>query len=141
MCAMCKQNNHVLSISANYQLFMRNFLPGNYAKIVCAWRSNNNNFYREVLERLTKERPNIKNNWALHHNNVPCHTVILTTEFLASKNIVVAPQPSYSLNFSTCDFFLFPRLNIYFKECHSTSYYRIRLLARLLNTIEIRENF
>lgn len=41
-----------------------------------------------------------------NHNNASCHTVISTKEFLVCKNVVVAPQPSYSLNFSTRDFFL-----------------------------------
>ncbi|KAJ8937709.1 hypothetical protein NQ318_010174 [Aromia moschata] len=39
-------------------------------------------------------------NCMLHHDNVPCHTAISVTEFLASKNIPMAPQPD----------FLFPRL-------------------------------
>lgn len=82
----------------------------------------NQHFYREVLERLRKRvirvRPNIKNTWVLHHDNAPCHTAISINEFLASKNIPVAPQPPYSPDLSPCDFFLFPRLKIHLKGHH-----------------------
>lgn len=44
----------------------------------------------EVLERLRK----IRNNWALHHENMPCHIMVSANEFLACKNIPVTPQPS-----------------------------------------------
>lgn len=82
----------------------------------------NQHFYREVLEKLRKRvirvRPNIKNNWVLHHDNAPCHTAISINEFLASKNIPVAPQPPYSPDLSPCDFFLFPRLKNHLKGTH-----------------------
>ncbi|XP_066258179.1 histone-lysine N-methyltransferase SETMAR-like [Euwallacea similis] len=82
----------------------------------------NKHFYREVLERLRKRfirvRPNIKNNWALHHDNAPCHTAISINEFLARKNIHVAPQPPYSPDLSPCDFFLSPKLKNYLKGTH-----------------------
>ncbi|GFU76631.1 putative transposase [Trichonephila clavipes] len=35
--------------------------------------------------------------------------------FLASKNIPVAPQPPYSPDLSSCDFFLFPKLKNHLK--------------------------
>ena len=54
-------------------------------------------YYREVLERLRKRvvrvRPNIADNWMLHHDNAPCHTVISVIEFLAKKGIPVVLQP------------------------------------------------
>lgn len=82
----------------------------------------NQHFYREVLERLRKRvlrvRPNIKANWVLHHDNAPCHTAISVMEFLASKNIPVAPQPPYSPDLSPCDFFLFPRLKNHLRGTH-----------------------
>ena len=82
----------------------------------------NRHFYREVLERLRKRvirvRPNIKNKWVLHHDNAPCHTAISINEFLASKNIPVAPQPPYSPDLSPCDFFLFPKLKNHLKGNH-----------------------
>ncbi|KAG8240194.1 hypothetical protein J437_LFUL016691 [Ladona fulva] len=55
-------------------------------------------------------RSNIKINWVLHHNNVPCCRTISINEFLASKNIPVVLQP--------CDFFIFQRLKNHIKRCH-----------------------
>jgi len=82
----------------------------------------NQHFYRKVLERLRKRvmrmRPNIKNNWVLHHDNAPCHTAISVNQFLASKNIPVDPQPPYLPDLSPCDFFLFPRLKKHLKGRH-----------------------
>jgi len=58
----------------------------------------NQNFYREVLERLRKRvahvRPGIARTWMLHHDNAPCHTAVSINEFLAEKGIPVVPQPS-----------------------------------------------
>ncbi|CAK9827046.1 hypothetical protein ANTRET_LOCUS4785 [Anthophora retusa] len=45
-------------------------------------------------------RPNIKNNWVLHHDNAPCHMAISINVCLASKNIPLAPQPPYSPDLS-----------------------------------------
>lgn len=82
----------------------------------------NQHFYKEVLEKLRKRvirvRPNIKSTWVLHHDNAPCHTAISISQFLATKNIPVAPQPPYSPDLSPCDFFLFPRIKIHLKGRH-----------------------
>ena len=48
-------------------------------------------------------RPDIPNNWMLHHDNAQCHTALSVTEFWTSKSIPVVPQPP-------CDFFLFHKL-------------------------------
>ena len=68
-------------------------------------------YYREILERLRKRvvrvRPNVADNWMLHHDNTPCHTAISMIEFLAKKGIPVVPQPPYSPDLSPCDFFVF----------------------------------
>jgi len=65
--------------------------------------------YREILERLRKivvrVRPSIANNWMLHHDNAHCHMAISVIEFLAKKGIPVVPQPPYSPDLSSCDFF------------------------------------
>lgn len=43
----------------------------------------------DVFERLQKTgiwvRPNVKNTWALHHDNALCNTIISVNEILASK--------------------------------------------------------
>lgn len=68
----------------------------------------NENFYKEVLEKLRKRiirvRSNIKNTWVLHHDNVPCYTTTSINQFLTIKNIPMAPQPLYYL--CSCDFYL-----------------------------------
>jgi len=77
----------------------------------------NEQYYREVLERLIKRvlrvRPEIADTWMLHHDNAPS-----VNEFLAKKSISVVPQPPYSPDLSPCDFFLFPKLKFHLKGSH-----------------------
>jgi len=54
----------------------------------------------------------------LHHYNAPCHTAISVNEFLDKKGISVVPQPPYSPDLSSCDFFLFPKLKFHLKDRH-----------------------
>ena len=79
-------------------------------------------YYHEILERLRKRvvrvRPSIDDNWMLHHDNAPCHTAISVIEFLVKKCIPVVAQPPYSLDLSSCEFFLFPKLKFQLKERH-----------------------
>ena len=63
-------------------------------------------------------RPGIARTWMLHHDNAPCHTADSINEFLAEKCMPVFLQPLYSLDLSTCDFFLFPRLKNHLKGRH-----------------------
>jgi hypothetical protein len=49
-----------------------------------------------------------KNNWFLHHDNVPAHTS-LVWQFLTSKNIRVIPHPPYVPDLAPCNFSLFPQ--------------------------------
>ena len=63
-------------------------------------------------------RPSIADNWILHHDNAPCHTVISVIEFMSKKGIPVVPQPPHSPDLSPCDFFLFPKLKFHLKGRH-----------------------
>ncbi|GFY33477.1 putative transposase [Trichonephila clavipes] len=107
-------------------LLNQNFIDAHqgivHKEFVLQGQTVNQHFYQEFLERLRKRvmrvRPNIKNSWVLHHDNVPCHTAILVNRFLASKNIPVAPQPPYFPDLSHCDFFLFPKLKNHLKGHH-----------------------
>ena len=60
-----------------------------YKEFVSTGQTVNKQYYREVLERLRKRvhlvRPEIADNWMLHHDNAPCHTVISVKEVLAKK--------------------------------------------------------
>ena len=46
----------------------------------------------------------------LHHDNAPPHASLLIREFLTKQETIVVPQPSYSPDLATADFFLFPKL-------------------------------
>jgi len=71
----------------------------------------NQAFYRDLMERLRKRvqrvRPDIADDWVLHHDNAPAHTALSIREFLAKKNIPVLPHPPYSPDLAPCDFYLF----------------------------------
>ena len=73
----------------------------------------NQAFYRDLMERLRKRvqrvRPDIADDWVLHHDNAPAHTALSIREFLAKKNIPVLPHPPYSPDLAPCDFCLFPK--------------------------------
>jgi hypothetical protein len=57
-------------------------------------------FYKEVLLRLNKRvarcRPDMVNNWTLHHDNAPVHTAFLCTSLLTKMGVPVLPHPPYS---------------------------------------------
>ncbi|UYV77389.1 hypothetical protein LAZ67_15000823 [Cordylochernes scorpioides] len=79
-------------------------------------RTVNKEYYLQVMRNLREvirqKRPDWwKNkNWLLHHDNAPAHTSLLVREFLAKNNTLMMPQPPYSPNLTSCDFFLFPKL-------------------------------
>jgi hypothetical protein len=81
----------------------------------------NSDFYCDILRRL---RENVQqkrqefwcnHNWLLHHENMPTHTSLKTTEFVTNNNMVIIPHPPYSLGLATCDFALFPKLKMKLK--------------------------
>jgi len=51
----------------------------------------NQYYYKDILERLMRVRPNIATNWILHHDNAPVHAAFSVAQFLASKGITVMP--------------------------------------------------
>ncbi|KAG5338923.1 MOS1T transposase, partial [Acromyrmex heyeri] len=85
-------------------------------KIVLANRRITKEYYLQVMrnlrEAIRQKRPDLwKNkNWLLHHDNAPAHTSLLVREFLAKNNALMMPQPPYSPDLTSCDFFLFPKL-------------------------------
>jgi hypothetical protein len=54
-----------------------------------------------------KDRTWRNHNWFLHHNNVPAHTSLKTTEFVTNNNMVIIPHPPYLLGLAPCDFTVF----------------------------------
>jgi transposase len=68
-----------------------------------------------VLKRLRKfqeKRPQLwrKNSWFLYHDNAPAYASLLICNFLANTNTTVLPQPPYSPELASADFFLFLKL-------------------------------
>ena len=48
--------------------------------------------------------------WYIHQDNTPVYNSILFTDYLTKMSIKTVPQPPYSSDFSSCDFWLFPKL-------------------------------
>ncbi|CAD7013870.1 unnamed protein product [Ceratitis capitata] len=78
-------------------------------------RTVNKEYYLQVMrslrEAIRQKRPDLwKNeNWLLHHDNAPAHTSLLVRDFLAKNNTLMMPQPPYSPDLASCDFFLFSK--------------------------------
>lgn len=83
-------------------------------------------------------RPNIVTTWILHHDNAPSHTSAVR-EFLAQRNIPTLRHPSYSPDFTPCDFFLFPKIKTYLKYLkghHLSTVQKIQsAVTRALNSL------
>ena len=83
----------------------------------------NTEYYVEVMHRLRKairqKRTELWKNqsWILHDDNAPAHTSMLVREFLAKNKTVIMPQPPYSRDLVSADFFLFPKLRTPKKAC------------------------
>jgi len=60
----------------------------------------------------------IADDWMLHHDNAPAHTVLSIRKFLANKNIPALPHPPYSPDLAPYDFYLFPKLKSKLKGHH-----------------------
>jgi histone-lysine N-methyltransferase SETMAR len=75
----------------------------------------NSGFYCDVLRRLNgnmgRRRPERlrEQTWLFHHDNAPCHTSVLTQQFMTKQKIAVIPHPPYSPDLVPCDF-LFPNM-------------------------------
>ena len=80
----------------------------------------NQQYYREVLERLRKRvhrvRPETADTWMLHHSISPsyCH-LRERFFFFTKKGIPVVPQPPYSPDLSPCDFIPFRKHKFHLK--------------------------
>ena len=53
--------------------------------------------------------------WILLHDNVPAHTSMLVCEYLPKNKTIIMPQPPYSSDLATADFFRFPKLKTLIK--------------------------
>ena len=78
----------------------------------------------EALERIHEKvrwkRPTlfVNNSWILLHDNAPAHTALSVREFLATKQITVLEQPTYSPDLAPNYFFMFPKIKEILKGKH-----------------------
>jgi hypothetical protein len=75
----------------------------------------NSDFYCDVLRCLRKcatkktgtvAQPQLVPS-SRHHDNVPTHMSLKTTEFVNNNNMAIIPHPLYLLDLAPCDFTLF----------------------------------
>ena len=84
----------------------------------------NKEFYVEVLrkfrERFRRKKPALfrSGQWHFQQDNAPVHSSILVTDYLTKMGINTVPQPPYSRDLATCDFWLFPKLKKNLRGCH-----------------------
>jgi hypothetical protein len=98
-------------------------------------------FYCDVLRRL---RENVRRKWPelwhnhnwLHHDIMPAHTFLQTTEFVTNNNMVIIPYPPYLPDLGPCDFALFPKLKMKLKGRHETVSDIQRESQAVLNSIK-----
>ena len=76
----------------------------------------NKEYYVEVLRGLRKRfrrkrQAFFKSGlWHFHQDNATVHNSILVTDYLSKMGIKTVPQPLYSRDLASCDFWLFPQL-------------------------------
>ncbi|UYV70044.1 hypothetical protein LAZ67_7001587 [Cordylochernes scorpioides] len=63
---------------------------------------------RRLREAIRQKRPKMwrSKSWILHHDNAPAHTALKISKFLQDHSTSVFPQPTYSPDLASCDFFL-----------------------------------
>ena len=69
-------------------------------------------FLREFRKRFLGKRPALfkSGQWHFHQDNEPVNNSILVTDYLTKMGIKTVPQPPYSSDLASCDFWLFPKL-------------------------------
>jgi len=101
----------------------------------------NGKFYCEVLrlrENVRCKQPEIWKNgdWSLNRGNAPAHTSLIAREFLTKKNMTTVPHPAYTPDMASCDFYLFPTINLRLKGQRFVSTERIQAeLQQVKNTL------
>ena len=67
---------------------------------------------RDFRKKFRRKRPVLfkSGQWHFHQDNAPVHNSILVTDYLTKMGIKTVPQPPYSPDLASCDFWLFPKL-------------------------------
>ena len=81
----------------------------------------NKQCYLEVLtslrESVRRKRPGLwPDKWILHHDNAHAHDALRVREFLAKNSITKIDHPTYSPDLAPCDFWLFPKLKMPWRD-------------------------
>jgi len=82
----------------------------------------NSGFYCDVLRRLCenvrRRRPGLRREqtWLLHHDNAPSHTSVLTQRFPAKNKMAVILHSPYFPDLGPCDFILFTKIKLSWKD-------------------------
>ena len=68
--------------------------------------------FKEFRKRFLGKRPALfkSGQWHFHQDNASIHNSILVTDYLTNMSINTVPQPPYSSDLASCDFWLFPKL-------------------------------
>ena len=83
----------------------------------------NKEYYVEVLREFRKrflvKRPALfkSGQWHFHQDNAPVHNSILVTDYSSKMGIKTVPQPLYSPDLASCDFWLFSKLKEKLRGC------------------------
>ena len=74
---------------------------------------------REFRKRFRRKRQALfkSGQWHFHQDNVPVHNSTLVTDYLTKMGIKTVPQPPYSRDLASCDFWLFPKLKGKLRGC------------------------
>ena len=74
---------------------------------------------REFRKRFRRNRPALfkSGQWHFHQDNAPVHNSILVTDYLTKMGIKTVPDPPYSPDLASSDFWLFPQLKENLRGC------------------------
>ena len=92
---------------------------------VPAGQTVNKEYYVEVLrefrKRFRRKRPTLfkSGQWHFHQDNAPVHNSILVTDYLTKMGIKTVPNPPYSPDLASYDFWLFPKLKEKLRGCRN----------------------
>lgn len=112
-----------MSIKIKCESHVDNFLQywRNCFSWVCALRHH---CEHRILQRsvrtptkwyVMKTARKVKNRFALHHDNAPCHTSLMICQFLADNKITMCPHPTHLPDLPPCDFWLFQKIKLTMK--------------------------
>ena len=110
------QKSHAKFVRSNLIVLITVFFDYHGVLFIPQGHTVNKEYYLKVMRRfrksIRKKRAEMwkENSWILHHDNAPAHKSLLVSIFLVKNSTSIMPEPPYSLNLTTCDFFLFPKL-------------------------------